>query len=296
VQIGPGQVTRARGAGVRNTEAGRTGAVRPLWSEAENLRERISQAQGLFAFFSFDAALSQRASHGHLRTNPAARAALIRLCAAPNTRGAVFSGRRVETLQRRLRLHRLGYVGVNGAEVAVGGGPPPRGRLAEVNTALPEQVGLSNTLKLTVPVGAGAPAGTVTVAVCRSTAACSVRLCASAARVPSTHTALTSPRASVFAGAPSTRAFVPAIVHDTAAAGSGRPAPSRTRNVIAVGSGRPGAPTRTESSGASRRTTRVPAGPTGSPRHPMRHDKLAARVGQRRARIVSTNSDDWLVT
>ena len=59
---------------MRNTEAGRTGAVRPLWSEAETLRERISQAHGLFAFFSFDAALAQRAAHGHLRTNPAARA------------------------------------------------------------------------------------------------------------------------------------------------------------------------------------------------------------------------------
>jgi len=103
---------------VRNTEVGRTGAVRPLWSEAENLRERISQAHGLFAFFSFDAALAQRAAHGHLRTNPAARAALIRLCAAPNTRGAVLSGRPIEVLQRRLRLHRLSYVGVHGAEVA----------------------------------------------------------------------------------------------------------------------------------------------------------------------------------
>src|SRR3954469_4776533 len=111
-------LTRARGAVVRNTEAGLTGAVRPLWSEAESLRERISQAHGLFAFFSFDAALAQRAAHGHLRTNPAARAALIRLCAAPNPRGAVLSGRPIEVLQRRLRLHRLSYVGVHGAEVA----------------------------------------------------------------------------------------------------------------------------------------------------------------------------------
>jgi trehalose-phosphatase len=102
---------------VRNSELGRSGAVRPLWSEADSLRERVADARALFGFFSFDAALSQRASHGHLRTNPAARAALIRLCAAPNTRGAVISGRRVETLQRRLRLHRLGYVGVYGAEV-----------------------------------------------------------------------------------------------------------------------------------------------------------------------------------
>jgi trehalose-phosphatase len=102
---------------VRNSELGRTGAVQPLWPSAESLRERIAQAHGVFAFFSFDAALAQRASHGHLRTNPAARAALIRLCAAPNTRGAVMSGRPVEVLQRRLRLHRLVYVGVHGAEV-----------------------------------------------------------------------------------------------------------------------------------------------------------------------------------
>ena len=102
---------------MRNSELGRSGAVRPLWSEADNLRERIADAGALFGFFSFDAALAQRASHGHLRTNPAARAALIRLCAAPNTRGAVLSGRRVETLQRRLRLYRLAYVGVHGAEV-----------------------------------------------------------------------------------------------------------------------------------------------------------------------------------
>jgi trehalose 6-phosphate phosphatase len=88
-----------------------------LWSEAETLRERVAQAQAVFAFFSFDAALAQRASHGHLRTNPAARAALIRLCAAPNTRAAVVSSRPVEVLQRRLRLHRLAYVGVHGAEV-----------------------------------------------------------------------------------------------------------------------------------------------------------------------------------
>jgi trehalose-phosphatase len=102
---------------VRNSELGRPGAVRPLWSEADALRERIADAPALYGFFSFDAALAQRATHGHLRTNPAARAALIRLCAAPNTRGAVLSGRRIETLQRRLRLHRLGYVGVHGAEV-----------------------------------------------------------------------------------------------------------------------------------------------------------------------------------
>jgi trehalose 6-phosphate phosphatase len=102
---------------VRNSELGRAGAVRPLWPEADSLRERIADAPALFGFFSFDAALAVRASHGHLRTNPAARAALIRLCAAPNSRGAVLSSRRVETLQRRLRLHRLAYVGVHGAEV-----------------------------------------------------------------------------------------------------------------------------------------------------------------------------------
>ena len=102
---------------VRNGERGRMGAVRPLWSEADNLRERIAEADSLYGFFSFDRALSQRASHGHLRTNPASRAALIRLCAAPNTRGAVLSARSVGTLQRRLRLHRLAYVGVHGADV-----------------------------------------------------------------------------------------------------------------------------------------------------------------------------------
>jgi trehalose-phosphatase len=102
---------------VRNSELGRSGAVRPLWSEADNLRERIAEADALYGFFSFDTALSQRASHGHLRTNSASRAALIRLCAAPNTRGAVLSARKVETLQRRLRLHRLAYVGVHGSDV-----------------------------------------------------------------------------------------------------------------------------------------------------------------------------------
>ncbi len=102
---------------MRNSEPGRTGAVRPLGSEANNLRERVAEADALYGFFSFDNALSQRASHGHLRTNPASRAALIRLCAAPNTRGAVLSARKVETLQRRLRLHRLAYVGVHGADV-----------------------------------------------------------------------------------------------------------------------------------------------------------------------------------
>ena len=106
---------------MRTTEPGRAGAVRPLWSEADSLRDRVAQADGLFGFFSFDTALSQRASHGHLRTSPACRAALIRLCAAPNTRGAVLSGRKVETLERRLRLHRLAYVGVHGVDVSAQG-------------------------------------------------------------------------------------------------------------------------------------------------------------------------------
>ena len=64
---------------MRKTETGRTGAVRLLWSEADNLRERIAEADALYGFFSFDTALSQRASHGHLRTHPSCRAALIRL-------------------------------------------------------------------------------------------------------------------------------------------------------------------------------------------------------------------------
>ena len=112
---------KGEGGGVRNLTPGRSGAVRPLWAEADSLRERVAEADALFAFFSFDSALSQRASHGHLRTNPACRAALIRLCAAPETRGAVLSARRVETLQRRLRLHRLAYVGVHGADVSAYG-------------------------------------------------------------------------------------------------------------------------------------------------------------------------------
>lgn len=103
---------------MRNFTPGRPGAVRPLWSEADSLRDRVGEADSLFAFFSFDTALSQVASHGHLRTNPACRAALIRLCAAPNTRGAVLSARRASTLQQRLRLHRLSYVGVHGADIA----------------------------------------------------------------------------------------------------------------------------------------------------------------------------------
>jgi trehalose 6-phosphate phosphatase len=102
---------------VRNPELGRSGGLRPLWSEAEGLRARVAEAEAVYAFFSFDKALAQRASHGHLRTNPAARAALIRLCAAPETRAAVLSSRKAELLQRRLRLLRLAYVGVHGADV-----------------------------------------------------------------------------------------------------------------------------------------------------------------------------------
>ena len=102
---------------MRNFELGQTGAVRPLWAEADNLRARVAEANALYGFFSFDAALAQRASHGHLRTNPASRAALIRLCASPETRAAVISSRKVETLQARLRLQRLAYVGVHGADV-----------------------------------------------------------------------------------------------------------------------------------------------------------------------------------
>ena len=105
------------GGRVRNSELGRSGAVKHLWSEADSLRKRIAGAPAVYAFFSFDAALAQRASNGHSRTNPAARAALIRLCAAPNTRGAVLSSRKAEILQKRLRLHRLAYVGVHGSDV-----------------------------------------------------------------------------------------------------------------------------------------------------------------------------------
>ena len=100
-----------------NTELGRAGAARALWAEADSLRERVADAACVYAFFSFDAALAQRASNGHSRTNPAARAALIRLCTAPGTRAAVLSGRKAEMLQARLRLQRLAYVGVHGADV-----------------------------------------------------------------------------------------------------------------------------------------------------------------------------------
>ncbi len=91
--------------------------MRALWAEADSLRGRVADAPAVYAFFSFDAALAQRASNGHSRTNPAARAALIRLCAAPDTRAAVLSSRKAELLQKRLRLQRLAYVGVHGADV-----------------------------------------------------------------------------------------------------------------------------------------------------------------------------------
>ena len=58
-------------------------------------------------------------------------------------------------------------MGVKASEVAVGGGPPPRGRLALVKIGAPVQVALSGpkTVKVTVPVGVGAGAGApVTVA------------------------------------------------------------------------------------------------------------------------------------
>ena len=59
-----------------------------------------------------------------------------------------------------------GAVGVKSAEVAVGGGPPPRGRPALVKIGAPVHVGLlgPNRVKVTVPVGVGVP---VTVAVSR---------------------------------------------------------------------------------------------------------------------------------
>ena len=59
-------------------------------------------------------------------------------------------------------------MGVNGAEVAVGGGPPPSGRPALVKMAGPAQVASfgPKRVKVTVPVGGGAGAGApVTVAV-----------------------------------------------------------------------------------------------------------------------------------
>ena len=59
-------------------------------------------------------------------------------------------------------------MGVNGVDVAVGGGPPARGCAGLVKIGAPVQVALSGpkTVKTTVPVGGGAGAGApVTVAV-----------------------------------------------------------------------------------------------------------------------------------
>ena len=57
-------------------------------------------------------------------------------------------------------------MGVKFADVATGGGPPPRGRAALVKIGAPLHVGSAgpNRVKVTVPVGAGVP---VTVAVSR---------------------------------------------------------------------------------------------------------------------------------
>ena len=54
---------------------------------------------------------------------------------------------------------------MNGSDVAVGGGPPPSGRPALVNTGVPVHVGLSNRLNVTVPVGTGAGAAAPAAAV-----------------------------------------------------------------------------------------------------------------------------------
>ena len=58
-------------------------------------------------------------------------------------------------------------MGVNGADVAVGGGPPPSGRVALVKITGPAQVASSGPYRVnvTVPVGVGAGAAPpVTVA------------------------------------------------------------------------------------------------------------------------------------
>ena len=100
---------------------GRIGSLRPLWLEADALRERVANAASVYSFFSFESALSQRAGNGTVRTHPAARASLARLVTAPRTRAAVVSGRRASLVQRRLRLQRAAYVGVYGAEVQATG-------------------------------------------------------------------------------------------------------------------------------------------------------------------------------
>ena len=60
-----------------------------------------------------------------------------------------------------------GAVGVNGSDVAVGGGPPASGRAALVKIGTPVQLALPGpkTVNVTVPVGVGAGAAPpVTVA------------------------------------------------------------------------------------------------------------------------------------
>ncbi len=106
---------------MRKIDAERLGTLRPLWLEADELRERVAAAPLLHAFFSFETALSVHASHGHVRTHPAARSALARLVTAPRSRATVTSGRRAQALQRRLRLQRANYVGVYGADVRATG-------------------------------------------------------------------------------------------------------------------------------------------------------------------------------
>jgi hypothetical protein len=51
-----------------------------------------------------------------------------------------------------IQKYEAARVGVKGADVAVGG-VPESGRLALVNTGVPEQAGLSKAWKVTVPVG-----------------------------------------------------------------------------------------------------------------------------------------------
>lgn len=109
------------GQGVNKTDPGRIGAIRPLWLEADALRERVAAAPSIYSFFSFETALSQRGSNGHVRTHPAARASVARLVTSPRSRAAVVSGRRATLIQRRLRLQRAAYVGVYGAEVQATG-------------------------------------------------------------------------------------------------------------------------------------------------------------------------------
>src|SRR5207244_13523611 len=80
-------------------------------------------------------------------------------------------------------------------------------------------------------------AGTARVALWLPAVTDTVRLWASAARVPNTHRALTSPLESISPGACSTRPPAPATLHDPAAPRTGRPSPSTAWNVIWLGSG-----------------------------------------------------------